>query len=511
MFIQYSILGLLLFTAYARAQEFSTPVQINPVQSNSQQKAPQFAFAPDGRMYCGWIDYTQNPGGDLVISVSTDGGVSFSEPVGVRIGGSINTDFQRTLLLAASANGIVHVVWMESQFNNQPDIFYTRSTDGGSTFAMARSVSADENKWVQDFPSLAIDGGDGVYICFLDEREKSQGQSNNTQLYLTRSTDGGETFSDPVRTTFYPDGIGGTCECCATDIVASAEGHLYLVYRSNIENRRDIYVVRSMDGGVTFETPILAASEPWFIDSCPVTGPSADLDEAENLHIVWRDSRSSSAGKNYIYYTSLPYGENSCLPDQQISGTVNRSEYPDITAFPGGGLLCVFEDARNDAGDIFATYSLDGGASFAAARPINGSTVPGKQLFAACGVHPVTSARYVFWQDNAGGQSNIFMSIDSTRLIQTGGVEEPAAIPHYRLGACYPNPLRAGASATLPFEGMQDTRAEVGIYDALGRYVRRAQLDGSSVRIDSDGLVPGVYRIVLRSSAGIQTQIAVVR
>ena len=106
----------------------------------------------------------------------------------------------------------------------------------------------------QDKINIAVDQSVGtptagnVYVAWA----RYTGQAANNVIFFTRSTDGGRTFSKPLRLT------GDSAEEQFADIGIGPEGAVYVTYREiahqkSTENR--IRIVRSTDGGQSFSAP----------------------------------------------------------------------------------------------------------------------------------------------------------------------------------------------------------------------------------------------------------------
>lgn len=96
--------------------------------------------------------------------------------------------------------GTVYVNWADLRNNSgmdgDADIFLSRSTDGGSTWSEPLRVNQDElgNDRDQFFTWMSVDPVDGsVNIVYYDRRE---GEGREISVYLARSEDGGRTFSE---------------------------------------------------------------------------------------------------------------------------------------------------------------------------------------------------------------------------------------------------------------------------------------------------------------------------
>lgn len=409
------LLSLLLVTASAMTLHAQSPMpnkRINNDPPGAQQGGPRVAVDRSGVIYVAWTDFRTNNKGDIYLSRSTDGGSTFSQNMPVYTGGAVPAGMQRGVTMAIDSLGGIHMVWMEVKRSSLPELRYIRSIDGGMTFSDPIYIGGPMGVSAQDFPSMGIDAANNIYIAWVDDRETRNGTGTNTQIYLTRSTDRGASFGNPMRASIMPNGVGGSCECCNTSMAVSAGGHIYISFRSNINNRRDIFVARSLDRGESFDVAIPAASERWMLQACPMSGSAIALDNEETAHIVWRDSRPSSKGKDFIYHAMLFYGASSCTPDMQISATPSKSNFPAIVTTPEGGIYCAFQDNRNDLSDILLVTSSDGGNSFSAPSKLVDDQGSASQVEVVTAIGP-DGARYSVWRDERRDAGDIYFTKDA--------------------------------------------------------------------------------------------------
>ena len=296
-----------------------------------------------------------------------------------------------------------------------------------------------------------------------------------------------------MRASKMPTKIGGTCECCATSMAVTAKGHVYIAFRTNINNRRDIFLAKSLDGGNTFSTAIPVASEQWIINACPVTGPSLALDPEETAHVVWRDSRPSSSGKDYIYYATLRAGDSVCSKDMKISDTQRRSNYADISITPQGHLFVAYQDDRNDAADVFFTYSVDGGNTFTPGKKLSDEQSTTRQEFVASSTDS-DGNRYAVWQDARRDVGDIVFAKDTTQLVSA--LPGPIMLlnpPDNASITTFDNfnwtaPANLGSALQVQYDLMyqRDSDAEINVRDITGTS-------------HSTSLQPGRYRWTVKT------------
>lgn len=513
MAIRYALptlLCLLVAAPALTAQRFERDMTVGDGPASAQQIAPKAAVGPDGTIYVIWADYRGGIDPQVFLSKSTDGGETFGPGRQITNATALQAGMQRGPQLVVDRMGVLHMTCQVRNDQQKISVRYMRSTDGGATFSTPLAIAADSGKYNQDFPSVAVDSSGNPFAAWIDSRESEMGTAEHPALYVARSTDGGRSFNAPVNASTTLGKFAGTCECCNTALAVSPEGNVFATFRSNIDNNRDIFIARSLDGGTTFTT-IKAASESWQINACPMTGSSVALDGAGTLHIVWRDSRPSSGGKDYVYYTTLLSGASTCAPDRKLSRTTSKSNYPSVAVAPDGGVICAFQDNRNDAADIFFVTSTDGGATFSRDAKLTHETGTTRQEFPAVAVG-TDGTPFVVWQDSRLGQPRIMIG-HGTTAAASAPIEAAA---EFELGPVRPHPAAAGTASwvdvTLPATGT----ARLTIHDALGNvvatpFVGMLERGEQRLAIGTVGLCPGAYFCTLRFGNAARTRPIVVR
>jgi len=499
-------LGNLPFSTLS-AQEFATPIQVNPAVKDAVESAPVIHASRDGDVYISYIAPTTSSS-DIYFTRSANAGNTFAAPTKVTNGANVNADYQRKAEFAIDPSGTIHMVWMETRVNAQPDIWYARSTNKGTTWSTPISVCDDSSKYVQDFASIAVDSSGTIYVSFLDERDVARKVLSNTQLYVTKSTDGGLTWSRNKRASIMPGNTGGTCECCKQDIAVSPEGHVYIAFRSNIKNNRHIRIARSFDKGDTWETSIRAQLEDWTVFACPVTGPNITLDSKENVHIAWRDARDVTK-KGEVYYAQLVDGSDTVLANKQMSVTGTSANWPQVVVSSNGTLIYFQQAQYEGVTRILSCYSTDGGNNWSTLLPITNYTATQQLLSATTNNNEL----FVTWQDAKQDDGDIFFTHAS---LNHAGVESQGILPKDLSStiSIYPNPARQSETINLLINGASKSQiASVTIYDMLGRSIYSQFLPqaSSSLNLQEAHLVPGIYTLQVRTAKGLATAGLVVK
>jgi len=108
---------------------------------------------------------------------------------------------------------------------------------------------------------------------------------------------------------------GGVCYCCKTSVATDSDGSVYAAWRHVYDgNVRDIAFSRSSDGGRSFSTPVRVSEDKWVLDGCPENGPALAVDQQKRIHVAWPTlvpGESSSAEPTLgMFYAMSQNGEH---------------------------------------------------------------------------------------------------------------------------------------------------------------------------------------------------------
>lgn len=171
---------------------------------------PVPAVGPNSEVYVAWVHYSP---GSIRLDKSTDGGQTFGSDITIQnttfVSGYINGSILVFSFPALDVditgglnNGYMYVAYMDDTPGfTDTDIFFTRSTNGGSTWSQKIRINDDpQNNGSDQFhPWLTVAPDGSIIVVFLDRRLDSGNLLMD--LYLTISTDGGVTWSTNERIT----------------------------------------------------------------------------------------------------------------------------------------------------------------------------------------------------------------------------------------------------------------------------------------------------------------------
>jgi len=140
-------------------------------------------------------------------------------------------------------DGNVYFAWARFTGGKISNIYFVRSTDHGVTFSKPMNLTP-RNGNLQD-PEISVTAGGDVYVTF-DTFASNNGQPFG--LWITKSTDGGQTFSPPTLvTTYLPVDAqdtavsGGSARDCGSLSAACLSGYTFFRHTTSLRSTADQY------------------------------------------------------------------------------------------------------------------------------------------------------------------------------------------------------------------------------------------------------------------------------
>jgi len=224
--------------------------------------------------------YVTFAAGDVIsIARSTDGGATFAAPVALPGAGRLALGKRRGPRVAATDQAVVVAAIAGARGGGADgDLVLYRSTDQGRTWAAPIVVNDVPGAAREGMHGLAANASGLVVLAWLDLRQKG------TRIYAAVSRDHGATWS-PDRLV-YTSPSGSVCECCHPSVAVADDGRVAIMFRNQVDGRRDMYVVASRDGA-TFGEPVKQGRGTWVLEACPMDGGALALG-AGVTDAVWR-------------------------------------------------------------------------------------------------------------------------------------------------------------------------------------------------------------------------------
>lgn len=374
-FVALAGLSLILWGAPVHAQMApSAPKNIS--NNHDGSFSPQVAVDAKGDIYAVWEDDTAN-NSNILFSRSTDNGATFSAPTNL----SKSTGFPFGPRIVTDAGGGINVVWTDNAPGNL-DVFFSRSTDNGVTFSAPKNLSNDPADSAN--PEVAVDGGGNISVVW-------ESDDIILGIYHTHSTDGGATFSTPVN--IATNAAGSFSPSLALD----GGGGIYVAWQDYLNPPSAISFARSLDHGATFSPPIHLSGS-----SANPFGAQLDVDAAGNINVAWLDD---TPGTLQVYFSRSSNQGATFSSGKNVSGKAGNVNNAQIGTDAAGSVFLTWQ--QNVPSDIFLARSTDGGVTFSS--PLNVSHSPGNSFLPWLTVDATGNVN-VNWEDTAPGNYQIFYS-----------------------------------------------------------------------------------------------------
>jgi hypothetical protein len=234
-------------------------------------------------------------GGKVVFVRSTDQGATFTAPIDVSRSPGVAFDPE----IAVDSNDTINVAWQDNAPGTSV-IMYSRSTDAGQTFSDPKQVSTGEGNATE--AAIATDASGRISVAWVDE------SPGHAEAYYARSTDGGETFSEPVDVSNFANGDihkPTLVTFHSTVYLAFQNGDLY--GEESIKNRQ-VFLTKSDDAGESFGTVVQVSNAK--NSTGRAHSPAMVVDSRGVLHIVWIDASVIGGDEGLLFYSNSTNGHS---------------------------------------------------------------------------------------------------------------------------------------------------------------------------------------------------------
>jgi hypothetical protein len=224
---------------------------------------PSIVFDKDGNAYYTCLAFDLFPpgtgsAGTIYVSKSIDGGLNWEEPVVAMSGVQVNEFQDHQFITANPVNGHIYLTETEFTAFGKPEILFTQSKDGGMTWSETVAVNDRAgNATFQDSFSAAGSDPDTIYLTF--GAFSNSGLSNWNRIYITKSTDGGLSFTAPqllATITPLPNPLPNAPWRSDNNLWVAVDpetNNIYVNYADYNTGDADIRVMRVKDRGSHFE------------------------------------------------------------------------------------------------------------------------------------------------------------------------------------------------------------------------------------------------------------------
>ncbi len=260
--------------------------------TKAQDKEWAVVDSATNNIYVTWTQFdqygTSNPTkySNIHFSKSIDAGLTWLDALQINEVSGDCVDSDETTegaVPAVGPNGEIYVAW-----SGPAGIVFDRSYDQGETWLDEDIfIDAQPTGWDYDIPGISRANGLPITCCDISNSEYNgtiyvnwsdqRNGSDDTDIWLSKSTDGGNTWTEALRVNDDPPGKQQFFTWMTID---QTTGEIIIVFydrRNYDDTNTDVYIARSMNGGESFEnikiseSPFMPSSIPFFGDYTNIT------------------------------------------------------------------------------------------------------------------------------------------------------------------------------------------------------------------------------------------------
>jgi hypothetical protein len=305
------------------------------------------AVGADGTPVVAWA--TQEANDNVLYAVPA----GRREPIRVNPPGTSVDSLHQAPGLAAGPQGELYVTWSARRpvpvgglFAS--DLMLSRSLDGGATWSAPLRLNADEPT-SHSFEGIAVAPDGTVLIAWIETRE------GKATTMITRVTERGTRDAGPMQLD-----AGETCVCCRVDVAAGPGERVSVLWRKVFpDNVRDMVLGVSSDGGRTFAAPALVHADGWKITACPHRGGSIAADAQGRRYAVWYTE--ATEGRPDVLFATSTDGRRFSPPRRLHAASGSIPDQARLAVDAAGRAVIVWEDATAVRRRIMVRTTRDGG------------------------------------------------------------------------------------------------------------------------------------------------------
>lgn len=241
-----------------------------PVNAIGHGQQPQVSVDTKGivRVVFGSTD-------QIFCATSTDHGVSFGKPIMVAKVPEMHLGMSRGPQFASSKNFSVITA-----IDKTGNIHWYQLNHATAKWKYMGVVNDLKNSAPEGLMNIAADDKDNFYAVWLDTRT-----GKHNQIYFSSLTSKAFKWSKNIMAYQSPD--QHVCECCRPSI-AVKRTNVALMFRNWLNGSRDLYVTRSSDQGKTFSPAVKMGMDTWKLNGCPMDGGGLCIGQSNAIQTVWQ-------------------------------------------------------------------------------------------------------------------------------------------------------------------------------------------------------------------------------
>lgn len=267
--------------------------------------------------------------------------------------------------LAVAPGGEVYLSWSSAKPKPEgtffaSDLRLSRSLDGGRSFTGHLRVNEDR-PISHSFDGLAVAADGTVLVTWIDGREGRP----DPFTYVARVTERGTRVESVAK-------VGeNTCVCCRVDAAVGPRQTVALLWRQVFPGDiRDMVLAVSRNDGRSFDDAALVHPDRWKITACPHRGGAVGIDGRGRVYASWYTEGGSQA-RPELFFAIAEDGRRFGPPRRLHTSSTSIPDHVRMAVGPDGRAIIVWEDATAVRRRILMRYTVDGGRTLSAIQTLS--------------------------------------------------------------------------------------------------------------------------------------------
>lgn len=266
--------------------------------------------------------------------------------------------------IAVGPKGEIYISWSSAKSKPEGTLFasdlrLSRSLDGGQSFDSHLRINEDR-PISHAFEGLAVAADGTVLVSWIDSREGWE----KANTYLARIGKQGSQLEKVVTLD------GDTCVCCRSHLAAGPKNTVAALWRKVFPGDiRDMELGLSRDDGRSFAPATLVHADHWQINACPHRGGSVALDAQGQIYVTWYTE--GDQGRPKVLFALSADGRGFVQPQRLDVSTSSIPDHVRMAVNATGRTVIVWEDATAVRRQVLMRYSLDGGKTFSSVQTLS--------------------------------------------------------------------------------------------------------------------------------------------
>ncbi len=304
--------------------------------------------------------------GFIFVDQSADKGKTFTKKV------KVNQQSQKVAArgearpkIAIGPQGNVYLTWtqgLKKRFAGY--IWFSRSTDGGSSFDQPKVVHQDRAEITHRFDALSVAENGKITVTWVDKRDleaakKAKQPYTGAAIYYAVSTDDGATFQKEQKL------ADSSCECCRIATTTKPDGTTVVFWRHVFKGSQRDHMIAEIPKAGQPAKLTRATFGRWKIDGCPHHGGAlargGEGADWWGYHMAYFDGKDKKPG---LYYSRMDGEAWVGSPAKKFGDNAKQARHPALLSIGDKVWLAWLETTKDNAKQVMGMSSVDGGKTW---------------------------------------------------------------------------------------------------------------------------------------------------